>query len=68
MTLKKKIETMLKEENVAYKKHARELLANQKQPTGSFRNEFSIVRIGKCKIMCHFLFEKKSFKLGYLNK
>lgn len=68
MILKKKLETMLKEENVAYEKHAREFLANQKQPTGSFRNEFSIVRIGKCKIMCHFLFETKFFKLGYLNK
>lgn len=61
---------MLKEENVTYEKHARELLANQKQPTGSSTNEFSIVRIGKCKIMWHFLFQKKkkSFKLGYLNK
>lgn len=60
MTLKKKLETMLKEENVTYEKHARELLANQKQPTGSSTNEFSIVRIGKCKIMWHFLFEKKN--------
>lgn len=50
---------MLKEENVTYEKHARELLANQKQPTGSSTNEFSIVRIGKCKIMWHFLFQKK---------
>lgn len=50
---------MLKEENVTYEKHARELLANQKQYTGSSTNEYSIVRIGKCKIMWHFLFEKK---------
>lgn len=41
MTLKKKLETMLKEENVPYEKHARELLANQKQPTGSSTNQMS---------------------------
>lgn len=62
------LETKLKDENVAYEKHARELLANQKQPSSSSTNECSIVRIGRCKIMCHFLFEKISFKLGYLYK
>lgn len=53
------LETMFKEENVAYQKHARELLANPKQPSSNSRNAFAMVRIGKCKIMCYFLFEKK---------
>lgn len=39
------LETMLKEENVAIGKHARDLLANSKTPSSISKNGFSMVRI-----------------------
>lgn len=53
------LETMLKEENVAIGKHARDLLANSKEPSSISKNGFSMVRIDECKKCVIFCLKKK---------
>lgn len=55
------LETMLKEENVAIGKHARDLLANSKEPSSISKNGFSMVRIDECKKFVIFCLKKKLF-------